>query len=74
MSSLQLARIPLGRIDGVESWAIAEWDKNDGYVICIQIPIGTEGLCRVEDRSCHPNVSEALRNLAELIENRRAGQ
>lgn len=68
MSSLQLAQIPLKEVDGVTPRAIAEWDKHDGYVIGVQVPDGTAGIVRLIERSTHPTIPIALRELAKLIE------
>ena len=69
MSSLLLAQIPLKRFDGKDPTAIAEWDKHLGYVIGIQVPDVQPGIVRLIERSSFPSIPDALRGLADLVEN-----
>ena len=69
MSSLLLAEIPLKQFDGINPKAIAEWDKHLGYVIGIQVPDNQPGIVRLIERSSFPSIPDALRGLADLVEN-----
>jgi hypothetical protein len=69
MSSLLLAQIPLKQTDGINPKAIAEWDKHLGYVIGIQVPDIQPDIVRLIEKSAFPNIPDALRGLADLVEN-----
>jgi hypothetical protein len=69
MSSLLLAQIPLKPFDGINPKAIAEWDKHLGYVIGIQVPDRQPDIVRLIERASFPTVPDALRGLADLVEN-----
>ncbi len=68
MSSLLLAQIPLKESDGFNPKAIAEWDKNLGYVIGVQVPDAQPGIVRLIERAAFGSAPDALRGLADLVE------
>lgn len=69
MSSVSLASISLKPKDGHDRVrAILEWDKHDGYVIGISVPDGESDITRLLERNAFGSIPEALRALADLVQ------